>query len=133
MQNQTIHLKRTKTNNEFILMMTNRVQQILERRYNNKNNETWVFTDKSGKKPRNHSTIAIRNAMQKIGLTDFRVHDLRHTFASRLIRNNCTIQEAALALGHTGNSLSTTMRYAHLSQSQVAMKMRDAINSFNDG
>jgi integrase len=129
--NQTIHLKRTKTNNEFILMMTNRVQKILERRSQNKVSDTWVFTDKTGRKPRNHSTIAIRNAMQKIGLRDFRVHDLRHTLASRMIRNNCTIQETALVLGHS--SLSTTMRYAHLSQSQVAMKMRDAINSYNDG
>ena len=133
LENQTIHLKRTKTNNEFIMMMTKRVHRILKRRYENRVSDTWVFTDKTGKNHRKHSTISIRKAMLKVGITDFRVHDLRHTFASRLIRNNCTIQEAAMALGHTGNSLSTTMRYAHLSQSQVAMKMRDAINSYNDG
>ncbi len=130
-EKQTIHLKRTKTNNEFIMMTTTRVQKILERRSQNKISDTWVFTDKTGRHQRKHSTISIRNAMLKIGLKDFRVHDLRHTLASRMIRNNCTLQETSLVMGH--RSLATTMRYAHLSQSQVAVKMRDAINSFNDG
>ncbi len=129
-ENQTIHLKRTKTNNEFIMMTTNRVQEILERRIKNRVSDTWVFTDKTGRHQRKHSTISIRNAMLKVGLSDYRVHDLRHTLASRMIRNNCTLQETALVLEH--RSLATTMRYAHLSQTQVAMKMRDAINSYND-
>jgi len=131
LDNQTIHLKRTKTNNEFIMMTTNRVQEILEHRNQKKAHDTWVFTDKTGRRHRKHSTISIRNAMLKVGLNDFRVHDLRHTLASRMIRNNCTLHETALVLGH--RSMATTMRYAHLSQTQVAMKMRDAINSYNNG
>ncbi|WP_206483665.1 hypothetical protein [Thalassotalea sp. G2M2-11] len=45
--------------------------------------QKWIFTDKSGNNPRKHSTIAIRRAIENAGIEDFRVHDFRHTCASR--------------------------------------------------
>ena len=50
---------------------------------------------KSGNNPRKHSTIAIRRAIQNAGIEDFRVHDFRHTCASRLVQNGMTVQETA--------------------------------------
>jgi integrase len=126
---RTIQLKRTKTSNESILMMSNRIYTILKRRLNSSNDKVWVFTDKSGKRPRNHSTISIRKALINAGVTDFKVHDFRHTCASRLVQNGMTIQEVAMVLGH--RNISTTMRYAHLEQTEVASKMRDILNDFN--
>jgi hypothetical protein len=43
----------------------------------------------------------------------FHLHDLRHTFASRLAMNGAGIRAIQEALGH--KSLAMTVRYSHLS------------------
>ncbi len=45
-----------------------------------------------------------------------RLHDLRHTYASRLLESGIQIEEVSRLLGHA--SITTTMRYAHRSRSQ---------------
>lgn len=127
---QTINLIRSKTNNESTLMMSNRVFEILKRRFKNKYSDVWVFTDKTNKNPRKHSTISIRRAIKNAGINDFRVHDLRHSAATKLIRNGMTLQETAHILGH--RNISTTMRYAHLENGQVAKKMKMLLDNYND-
>lgn len=46
------------------------------------------------------------------GLTDLRIHDLRHTFASLLASRKTPLQVVGALLGHT--QAQTTLRYAHL-------------------
>lgn len=46
------------------------------------------------------------------GLVDFLWHDLRHTFASRLVMGNTPLAAVARYMGH--QSVTMTMRYAHL-------------------
>lgn len=48
----------------------------------------------------------------KVGLSDVRIHDLRHSFASLLINSGRTLYEVQTILGHT--QVKTTQRYAHL-------------------
>jgi integrase len=73
--------------------MSNRVYQVLKSRNDKKVNHKWVFTDKNGNNPRKYTTIAIRRAILNAGIEDFRVHDFRHTCASRLVQNGITVQE----------------------------------------
>ncbi len=47
------------------------------------------------------------------GIKDFRWHDLRHTYASRLRQCGVPLGHIAELMGHKG--LSMTRRYAHLS------------------
>ncbi|MDX2370849.1 MAG: site-specific integrase [Colwellia sp.] len=132
LKNKTILLKRSKTNNEAVLYMSNRVYQVLKSRNDKRVHQKWIFTDKSGQNPRKHSTIAIRRAIANAGIEDFRVHDFRHTCASRLVQNGMTIQEVGHILGHSPASSVMTMRYAHLEKNQVAEKMKAVIDRFND-
>jgi integrase len=54
-------------------------------------------------------------AMNKAKITDFKFHDLRHTFASHMIMAGVDITTVKELLGH--KTLDMTMRYAHLAPS----------------
>ncbi len=72
----------------------------------------WVFSHPSGKRVLDLHT-GFRTACNKVGITDFRIHDLRHTFASWLVQGGVPLLEVSKLLGHS--SIEMTMRYAHLS------------------
>lgn len=50
--------------------------------------------------------------MKEAKLENFRKHDLRHTYASLLVREGVPLFDVGKLLGHT--QIATTMRYAHL-------------------
>jgi integrase len=60
---------------------------------------------------------AWQEALATAEINDFRFHDLRHTFASRMAMNGATLAEIAAALGH--RTLAMVARYAHLTESHV--------------
>ena len=51
-------------------------------------------------------------ARDAAGLTEVRIHDLRHTFASLLVNQGVSLYEVQTLLGHS--SIQMTQRYAHL-------------------
>jgi len=57
------------------------------------------------------------DAMLKAGIKNFRWHDLRHTFASRLRMKGAPLEDIADLLGH--KSLTMTRRYAHLGPNKL--------------
>lgn len=73
-----------------------------------------VFT---GMTPENVSLAFLRTC-RKVGIADFRLHDLRHTAASWLRMTGADLQDVARVLGH--KDLRMTMRYAHLSEAHDA-------------
>jgi integrase len=54
---------------------------------------------------------AFEKALRKSGIEDFHFHDLRHTFATRLIQNGVDLYKVKELLGH--KTITMTMRYAH--------------------
>lgn len=58
-------------------------------------------------------------ARREAGITYLRWHDLRHTFASRLVMNGVDVYRVKQLLGH--GSVVTTERYAHLSAKHLAV------------
>jgi integrase len=55
--------------------------------------------------------------VKQAGVKNFRWHDLRHTFASRLVVRGAELIAVKELLGH--KSLAMTMRYSHLSKSHI--------------
>jgi integrase len=72
----------------------------------------YVFTYK-GKRVKNIKKV-FKTALKNAGITDFRFHDLRHTFASQVIMRGGDLKDVQELLGH--KSISMTLRYSHLSQ-----------------
>ena len=52
-------------------------------------------------------------ALTRAGIADLHFHDLRHTFASRLVMNGVDLYRVQILMGHKTPAM--TLRYAHLS------------------
>ena len=59
-----------------------------------------------------------RRIRVRAGLTDVRIHDLRHTFASQAVMKGMPLALVSRLLGHS--KITTTMRYAHLADKELA-------------
>jgi site-specific recombinase XerD len=64
----------------------------------------WVFPYR-GKPSGTMNNTAWQNARRKAGLTAVRVHDLRHTFGSRLRAAGVSEEDRAALLGHAWHSM----------------------------
>jgi len=58
------------------------------------------------------------NALKAAEITDFRWHDLRHSFASELAMSGATLAEIAEAMGH--KTLAMVKRYSHLTEGHIS-------------
>ena len=60
-------------------------------------------------------------------MADFRFHDLRHDFATKLLRETGNLKLVQKALNHA--SIKTTTRYAHVLDEEVADGMEAVAKS----
>jgi len=63
--------------------------------------------------------------MRRAGIKEFTFHDLRHTFASKLVMKGASLKAVQELLGH--KDIKMTMRYAHLAEDikKDAVKLLD--------
>jgi integrase len=125
---KTIDVFRKKTGTSTKLQMTNRVHEVLQRRFENKKHEKWVFTNEAMDDHRRDATTYLNEVLYKAGLP-YTVHQLRHTTASQLLARGMTLAEIKEILGHS--SIVTTSRYAHLEANSASKKAAEVLNSRN--
>jgi len=86
----------------------------------------WVFPDANGEGPYQGLPKVWRKVREQAKLEDFRMHDLRHSFASFGAANGLSLPVIGALLGH--KNTSTTQRYAHLTD----FAARQAANDVSD-
>lgn len=60
-------------------------------------------------------------------MTGFRFHDFRHDFATKLLRETGNVKLVQKALNHA--DITSTMRYAHVLDEDVASAIEDVAKS----
>ena len=80
---------------------------------------TWVFpgNDRHGRYSGGGLDHVWQTVRARAGLGDVRLHDLRHSFASRALALGETLPVIGKLLGHS--DIETTARYAHLAQDSI--------------
>jgi len=101
----------TKNKKRHILPLNNKAWQVIKRRFKQRAEGCPYVFHRNGRKV-NSIRTAFENALKRAGIKDFHFHDLRHTFASRLVQKGVDLYVVKELLNHS--DITTTQRYAHL-------------------
>lgn len=109
---RVIHLRQTKNNQPHIVPFTEEIGKNLQQHIQRQHCTTYLFPSTK----RKHSSIAIpryvfKKLCQALKLKGLVIHDLRRTFATKMLEKTNDIHFVGQLLNH--RSLMTTMRYAH--------------------
>lgn len=111
-ENRIITLTRTKTNEERHIPMNDSLISTLENIKNSYVRSDLVF-GRTPEKPFLDVRRSFTAALKRASISNFRFHDLRHTFASHLVMGGVDLRTVMELLGH--RDIKMTLKYAHLS------------------
>ena len=77
----------------------------------------------------NGAKSAWQRMRAKAGVTDFRFHDFRHDFGTKLLRDTGNLKLVQRALNHA--DIKSTLRYAHVLDEDVAAAVERVAKSRN--
>lgn len=109
-----ITVQKTKSGKPLGIKMTELVKETIQGLLRERKMASpYVFSDGQGKP---HSlykvSVAFKRAAVRAGIPDLRLHDLRHDFATLMLRKTRNLVDVQHACGHADPRM--TMRYAHL-------------------
>jgi len=128
MQNRVITVNESKNNESRILPFHETVYKTLRSLQNGSGKGQAVFTDKNGL-PLGNFRRSFETAVRRTGIENFKFHDLRHTFASRLVMAGVDIRTVQQLMGH--KDIRMTMRYSHLSDDHLKEAVKKLENGTN--
>lgn len=137
---EAIGVHRWKVNKSDTVLMTQRLREVLRRRFLTKSvTDIYVFTGKDKGSHRSYTAEGLRMVMDRCGLNEphlverdgrCTIHTLRHTFASKLARSGkYSLDRIRDRLGHS--SITMTERYAHLLSNDDAAKAVAILNDLS--
>jgi len=103
--------EQTKNKKWHVLPLNSAAWKVIENRLKEKAENCEYVFHRNGK-PIKSIRTAFESALKRAEIKDFRFHDLRHTFASRLVQKNIDLYVIKELLNHS--DIQTTQRYAHL-------------------
>jgi integrase len=114
-QTGVLTIPRSKHGEAHHIPMNDRVVEIL-RSLPSRMKSLYVFPSETGETPLNANNFINRvwnPAREQANLADLHWHDLRHTFASRLVMAGVDLRTVQELMGH--KTITMTLRYTHLS------------------
>lgn len=109
---KVLTIEKTKNNEPRTIPLNETVYGILKTRSRVVQMSGYVLTTASGRPIlRRNLMREFYKALKKAQIDNFRFHDLRHTFATRLVQAGVDVYTVAKLLGH--RDLKSTQRYAH--------------------
>ncbi len=110
---KTVLVVKSKNGEKRTIPMNQKVFELLKAKARAKKADVkYVFASEAGTKVlRRNLTRAFYNAMDRAKIEDFKFHDLRHTFATRLAQSGIDLYMISKLLGH--KDIKMTQRYAH--------------------
>jgi len=103
-RNRLVHVIKTKRNKNRVIPMNNVMYKTLQELRAEANGSEKVYQSK-------HVQSVFGTARKNADLDGLRLHDLRHTFATRLIQSGVDVFTVQKLLGHS--TITMTMRYCH--------------------
>lgn len=128
-----ITLLRTKNGDRRIIPLTEEAAAIFKNCQSfGESGDELVFKSKRNAVQKQKISVreAFENAVERVGIKNFRFHDLRHTAASYMAMSGATQGELMAILGH--RSPIMTRRYAHYSQTHLAKVLSKASDCLKD-
>jgi len=125
----TLPPERNKAKVKKIIPLSRGALNILKKRKDN--GSEYVFPKPKTGRPIKHFHHTWDRIRINAGVPDLRIHDLRHNFASLLINSGRSLYEVQKLLGHS--NISTTQRYAHLTQDTLRDATEIAWTSIQNG
>jgi integrase len=109
---KVISVSKTKNKDPKVIPLNETVYEIFLKKCKVISLSGYVFATGNGTGVRTRNMLReFYKALKKAGITTFRFHDLRHTFATRLVQAGVDLYSVAKLLGH--RDITTTQRYAH--------------------
>ena len=105
------------------------VSQELEAMHRNRSKPEWLFTNDVGQRldPDNVRNRVFYRLLEKAQIRRIRIHDLRHTYATRLVSNNESLAYVRDQMGHSSIQVTVDL-YSHY----VPGSNRQAVNRLDD-
>ncbi len=120
-----IRVVESKSGRDRILPVNSILFEVLQVLKRQNGNNVFVFENPDTKKPYVDIKRSFSTACKQARIEDLRFHDLRHTFASRLVKRGVDLMIVKELLGHA--SVTTTQRYTH-SRAEEKLRAVEALS-----